>query len=46
MSFEWFVRDSNKRPFSKFRGGYLFKGGRLFEGGHSLNNFTFRVSAY
>jgi hypothetical protein len=28
-----FVSDSNKRPFSKFKGGSLFKGQHLFEGG-------------
>ena len=40
MTFSCFVRDSNKRPFSKFKGGCLFEGGRL------LDNFTFRVVAY
>ena len=41
-----FVRDSNKRLFSKFEGGILIEDGHLFEGGHLLNNFTFRVGAY
>ena len=46
MTFSCFVRDSNKRPFSKFKGERLFESGLLSEGGRLLNNFTFRVGAY
>ena len=45
-TFSCFVRDSNKRPFSKFKGGCLFEGGLLFEDGRLLDNFTFRMGAY
>ena len=46
MRFLCFARDSNKHPFSKFKGGRSFEGGRLFESGRILNNFTYKMGAY